>query len=151
MSNLVLDRGCEALKAIMDAVPDLAFNVYTGKNNEDKEGPCLILDADGEGDEDPPFTGNFWVTYSVEYRNSAIPDEEVTGEDSATQKTTDQESWTLICNTLIVDDLPAQMSAAVADFTVQGLAGFGAPTRSQQDAYWSDKFTFRALCCASTL
>lgn len=147
---------CDALKALaeaaiaaMDPQPDPLPTVYTAKDNSDKTLPAIICEADGSGEEDPPSTGNFWVTAGLSLRHTAVDD----GVDGGEMKANDQAILTALSNAIFIDSLAADLSAAVDDFTVfPNSENLEAPHRDQiADGVWEDTIQFKALCCASDL
>ncbi len=127
--------------------------VVGGKASTDKEAPIVICDCQGEGEDDPQGTGNFWLRGEIQIKHTGVPNE--TGADPATADpiTANEALITAVCGAVMVDDLEAQLTAAVSDFHVfSGSASFSAPVRGQdENGNWVDTIALRVYCCGSAL
>lgn len=140
--QVLVDRLEEALAVVLAPVVG-DVHVATGKDTRDKELPCVICAAEGDGiEEDPKGSGNFWLTATVMVKTSP-----------KAAKATSQALVSKVYNAIIVDDLPAQLSAAVDDFTVfPNAVIFQSPNSGKtDDDVWQDEFPMRVLCCPSDL
>lgn len=147
--NVLIDRCEEAFAAVLAAVVG-DVQVCTGKDPRDKEAlPLVICAAEGDGaEEDPKGTGNFWIQMTVMVKTSPL----APGDDAA-KKATSQALVSKVYNAIVVDNLPAQLSAAVEDFTVfPNAVIFQSPNSGRSDDdVWVDEFPMRVLCCPSRL
>jgi hypothetical protein len=152
--NILIDRCEEALAAVLNAAGAGALaQVATGKSPDTKSIPIIICECDGgDIEEDPKATGNFWVNATVTIKTRAVENETATGSD-ATPKVTSQNLVDLVMNALIVDDLPAQLSAAVATFTVfpNGVIYQSPASGKDLEGIWHDILPLRIYCCPSTV
>jgi hypothetical protein len=150
--NILVDRCEEAYAAVLIPVVGALGTVLTGKSYTDKTLADVICSADGGDEEDPKGTGNFWLHATVSIRTKAFQNE--TGTNPADNpKTTSQALVSAVMSALMVDNLPALLSAAVADFTVfPGGVIFEAPSNGKDETgAWIDELKMRVYCCASTL
>jgi hypothetical protein len=143
------DKIESALVAIISAaVTDLTVSVVPGKYAADKTLPVVICSADGDGPDDPPGTGNFWINATVTVKASA------SDAASAAQAKTDQQSLAdSVFNALYLDTLAAGLSAAATALTVfRGSVQFSS-VESGEDAegVWLDSVRIRMLACSSSL
>jgi hypothetical protein len=151
--NLLIDRCEEACAAVLTAPVGALAAVATGKSYNDKTLPIVICAADGAGvEEDPKGTGNFWINLSVQIKTLAIQNAD--GQSPADNpKTTSQALVSAVMAALMVDNLPALLSAAVADFTVfpNGVIFESPSSGKDEQGAWIDELKMRVYCCASTL
>lgn len=146
------DKLEEALVAVLTA-PVQAINascaVVPGKSSDaDPQTPIFICAATGNGEMDPPFSGNFWLTGEISFYHTAVQNEDGSDANATDPKDDDLALWGGMLEALIVDDIADQLTAAVDDFTVfpSGVI-FSAPERDQSGAFWMDKIQFRVYCC----
>jgi hypothetical protein len=138
----------EAFANLIGGAISLEANVYTGKSSGDKALPCVICAADGDGEEDPKGTGNFWVRMSITMRASAA-----TLADGVDPKPASVQLVSDVHQLVYVDDLPAQLNSQGRTLTVfpQGII-FDAPKSGWDDlGAWVDEISARVYCCASVL
>lgn len=135
----------QAGKAYLDGLGTITAQVLTGKSSEDKEPPLVIIEANNSEEEEPEFSGNFWVEYSVTIKSLATVDV-----DGVDPKAADETLIDLVFSAFTVSDLAAQLTAALDDFTCQGLKSFKVKS-SQEGNCWVNTLTFMALCCPSDL
>lgn len=115
--------------------------------------PYVICDADGEGEEEPRFTGNFWLNVSVRILRSAVQNEDGSNPNAPDPDIASEALTSAIFGALQVDNLAALLSAAVPDFTVlpNGVR-FDAPTSGQNEqGWWIDEMKLKLYCCASSI
>lgn len=159
---LLADKSEEALVALVLAIPTLntvagtTLQVLPGKNSEDKlKAPIVVCSAELEEMEDPHFTGNYWVNAMVAIKTEAVTNPDGT-DPAATDADTKEESQSLvelIFTALQVDDLAAQLTAAVDDFTVfPASVQFGAPQGGRDEkGVWIDTMRIRFYACGRSL
>lgn len=130
------------VSVLQSAIPGV--QIVTGKNATVKGVPIIICWADGQGEEDPPFSGNYWLNGAVEIKGHAGP-----VKNSAAAKVAQQDLHGLVYDALRVTDIAEQLTAGVADFTVfPNAVLFDAPVSGNDDAgVWTDAFPFRVYCC----
>lgn len=121
--------------------------VFTGQSDLDKDAPCIICAADQEtAEEDPPFTGNFWIDLEIQVKGIAAIDADGLAPKAAYD--------TLVATTFDTFSATALLAnlngAGIADFTCQGFVPKGPGFRTEEDA-WVNTLSFRIYCCASTL
>lgn len=141
--QVLIDRLEEAYAAVLAPVVG-DVQVCTGKDARDKETlPLVICAVEGDAvEEDPKGSGNFWLTPTVMVKTSP-----------KASKAASQELVSLVYNALVVDNLPALLSAAVDDLTVfPNAVIFQSPNSGRtEDDVWQDEFPMRVLCCPSRL
>lgn len=159
---LPADKAEEALAALVLAIPTLntvagtTVQVVTGKNAGDKDqAPLVVCSAEAEDTDDPPFTGNYWINGMIAIKTPAVTNEDGT-EPTKTdddQKAENQSLLALIWAALQVDDLAAQLTAAVGDFTVfPASVQFGGPKGGRDEhGLWVDTLPVRFLACGRAL
>jgi len=142
------DKLESALQAVISpAVAALAepANVYTGKQRVDKITPAVICMVTGEGEEEPVFTGNFWLSASVEIEHLAV-------DGSGAGETRDQMELLndAVAGAVFSDTLEASLSAAVPDFHVykSGIIRGTPTTEVHEHDIWVDIFPLRVYCIA---
>lgn len=132
-----------------------AIPCYAGKASTIKEAPNVSCEAVGEGEADPPFTGNYWVSMSVQVRYVARQNPDGTNESAADPKVADKALVSDVADALAADDLTTQLNNKAAAlglaFTVMGCL-WGAPTSGRDaEGVWIDEFKLRLYCCATSL
>ncbi len=167
MTNL-MDSAEEAMASLLGAVTAahtyanesgvaVAIPCYTGKASGVKSVPNVTCEAVGQGAEDPPFTGNYWVGMNVQVRYVAKQNPAGDNEAAADPKDADKSLVSAVANALAADDLWSQLNTAAAAlgiaFTVFDNAVLrDAPTSGRDpEGTWIDEFGLRLYCCASTL
>lgn len=146
LPNDKLEAALVALLAAPVAAVNPACSVVAGGSPGDRALPEVICAVDGDGEEEPKSSGNFWLNAMVTLKTKATTD------DSATPEADRQALASAIYGVLYVDGLPALLSAAASDFFVFPLGvTFSAPTRGQDGDAWFDQFPLRVYCCASDL
>jgi hypothetical protein len=151
--NLLIDRCEDAFAAVLAAPVGSLAEVATGKSYTDKTLPVVICAGDGGGvEEDPKGTGNFWLNFTVSIKTLAVADAEGTNP-ADNPKTTGQAIVSAVMAALMVDNLPALLSAAVADFTVfpNGVIFESPSSGKDEQGAWVDQLSMRVYCCASTI
>lgn len=133
-----------------------AVPVYCGKASPVKSLPNVRCEASGAGDEDPPFSGNFWVDAVVMVRYIARQNPNGTDPNAADPKTAEKLLSSAIANVLADDGLAAALNAAALAaglaFTAYSPIIRGAQqTSAEPEGAWVDEFPLRVYCCASTL
>lgn len=142
---IVLSKLRQALVAYIASHDVGTTNIYDGQASGEKVLPCIICDA-LDATEDPPLTGNHWVpaTITLETSSQVQPD-------GIDPKIASEAIWTALCNALAVDDLPAQLSAALADFTAIGIGDENGYREERGEDVWLQMIGFKVYCCASDL
>lgn len=135
--------------AALVPVPD----VVPGKDSGDKTLNVVICDAQGEGEEDPKGTGNFFLDAEIEMRSTAVPNETAATPATPDPKIANQAMVTAVTTVIMVDNLPALLSAAVPNFTVfpNGIIFKGPGRRQDETGAWIDTLGLRAYCCGSSI
>ncbi|HEV2350804.1 MAG TPA: hypothetical protein VG028_13265 [Terriglobia bacterium] len=150
------DKIEEALVAIItQTVPAAALagvEVLPGKNPGIKSAPCVICFCDGDGEEDPRGSGNFWVDAGVGIKFYAVANPDGSG-DEPDPKGANQALISAVFGAIWLSNLDALLSAAVADLTVFPTSViFQAHSSGRdQDGAWIDELRFKCYCCASAL
>ncbi len=131
------------------AVPPTA-KIFNGKSSQDKTAPCIIVDAI-DAQEDPPNTGNFWVILQVSVKSIGADDpagrDQAAGDEKAASDTLTAD----VFQALDQDDLAAQLSAALPNYTVQGLGEHNAPEEAIDGDCWAEIWQRRIYCAGSDL
>jgi hypothetical protein len=146
MSYLPNDRLESALAAVMTAAV-AALNplpkVYTGIGTDEKVLQSITCMADGDGEEDPKGTGNFWVMAKVQFRTRPYPD--VTADPKGARQILLDAGLTALMDST----LPATLSAAVTNLTVFDNGIVYSAVKMGQDAKgaWVDELEMRCYCC----
>jgi hypothetical protein len=131
-----------------------ADQVVAGEADEDITTQYVRCRAAEQAESEYPLdTGNVWWECEVETRTPAAlqTEAEVASaepSESTSQLAKHQAVAAVIETALYVDDLPAQLSAAVVDFTVVGVQD-RRPTRAQEDDTYSSGWLFRVYCFSS--
>lgn len=124
---------------------ELTANIVTGEATDDKAAPAVGFVADNSPEEDPPFSGNFWVGYSVKVRSIAAIDA-----DGVDPKTAHDLLSATIFDAFQSDDITTQLTDAQSGFTVQGVVYDGLDNNPSGDCLESI-LKMRLYCCASDL
>jgi len=153
----ILPDKCEmALVAVISPFINPLIQVYTGRSELDKIMPCWVVSAEGEGEEEPWQSGNFWVRCELAYHQRAQPNESGPQQPLAPDpKLFAQGAISAVTGALALDraTLAAELSAATADFTVlpNGIL-FDAPTEAQDaKGAWISSLHVKLYCCGSSL
>lgn len=122
--------------------------VYTGRASSEKLVPLCICSAEGEAEEDPKGSGNFWVNMLVQTKASLG-----TETDNLDPKPADVLLAQTIFSVFLVDNLDTQLNAQGRTLTIFPTAYIvGSPRQSQDEAgKWFDELPIRVYCCASVL
>ena len=123
-------------------------NVYPGKSSGDKALPWVVCAANGEGEDDPKGSGNFWVNVRIMVKTWSAT--EAGGPDP---KIADVAFVSNVWTILQVTNLDTQLNAQARNLTVFPTAFLiGAPTREYDaEGSWMDILTIRLYCCNSIL
>lgn len=131
---------------VQAAVPTVT--VVPGRWPLPKVLPLVICAADGEGDEDPPRSGNVWVDVKVVVKGSAAVD--VDGGNPA--------PWSAglagtVFDAVHQDNLDALLNAQGQTMTVFPMGFlFGAPESGRDEAgVWVDILPVRVYCCEGVI
>ncbi len=152
----MINDKCEAafVALLTAAIAELGeeVGVHPAKDSEDKTSPLVICDAQGEGEEEPKYTGNYWLDVSIIVKHAGVPDEDGT-ETEADPKTLDLALLEAVKAVVSADELEAQLSGAVEAFTVFERSIIrGSPIRGRDEqGVWIDTFPIRLYCCDSAL
>ena len=136
----------QAMVSLTKAGIGAEANVYGGKNSGDKQLPCVICEAAGEGEEDPKSSGNYW--FRIQWRIRATSATEEAGPDPTladTQLVAD------VSALFRVTDLDAGLNAQGRILTVLGFV-LESPIREENElGGWDDILSARVYCCNSVL
>lgn len=146
MSTLVCDELDTALAAVISAAGAGALAaVVPGKNATNKTLPIVICVSEGDGEDDPKGSGNFWLSAQVIVKSSAV--------DGDAPLASDQALVELVFMALLTADLPEKLTAAARSLTVfpQGVF-FGAQESGRDESgHWMDTLPLRVYCCGGRL
>lgn len=147
MSELLNEVESAFVSLITTAITTQA-NVYTGKSSGDKSLPWVVCEANGDGEDDPKGSGNFWVNVRTMVKVSGAT--EAGGPDP---KIADVALVSNVWTVLQVTNLDAQLNAQARNLTVFPTAFIiGAPTREYDETGgWVDILPIRIYCCNSVL
>ncbi len=153
MAFLINDK---AELAFVSVIQDAAANalVRPGKSADVKSLPIVICSANGQSEEDPKGTGNFWVEVATEVKSAAFQTEQLPdGGELPDMKLRDEALATSVFEALMVDDLPQKLSDATDDFFVFPSGTIvGAPMSGRDESgIWIDSLTIRIYCCGKDL
>lgn len=144
-SNLASKLEQAAVAYATPLLPD-GTNFTTGQSATVKVPPLIVCAADLEtAEEEPQFTGNYWLDFSVDVKVMAPTDA-----DGVLQKPANDLLVAQTFDAFSSTSLAAQLSAAGTDFTCFAMLPRGPNFRIEGDA-WINTLNFRAYCCASTL
>src|SRR5260370_213510 len=121
--------------------------IYQGEASTTKVTPELICSA-SQGSEEPPFTGNFWMEFSVLARSSFA--EDVDGIDPKIAHDALAES---VYNAIAVSNLPELQTTAGnigTGFTCMGMEAFQLKSDPRDDV-WESTISGKLYCCPSAL
>lgn len=146
-SNL-LSKAEQALVAVIVAGlgSSGSGNVFTGKASGDKSAPCVICACDAAIEEDPPYSGNYWV-------DAAVIVKYIAGREADEVDPKANADVTLATVVDIVNDSAlagSLSSAAVTGFTCFGTVPNGMESNQEED-HWQDTFRLRLYCCPSDI
>jgi hypothetical protein len=123
-------------------------NIYTGESSGDKMMSEMICSC-SDGDEEPPFSGNFWTPFEVLVRSEFSTDV-----DQVDPKIAHDALAENVYNAIAVSDLPALLNAAGgpigSGITVMGFDKFSLKSDPRDDV-WESTISGRLYCCPSTL
>jgi hypothetical protein len=127
------------------ASPAIPWNIFEGKSPQDKTLPAVIFEAETDGPEEPLHTGNFWAEITVSIKQFAEPAD-------PNAKPEDQAMVSLVFTTLMVEELPALLSAAVPDLYVYPRScEFSTARARDPQGVWVDQLKIRCYACGSAL
>ena len=135
-----------------------ADQVRPGESDEDITRQYLRCRAAGQAESEYPLdSGNFWWQCEVELRTPVAEQTAAEASSADTAESTSQLAKhqaiaAILEDAILVDDLPAQLTAAaVALGTGYELTVFGLqvrlPARDQSDDVYSSGWSFRVYCC----
>lgn len=131
---------------------DSSAQVKPGESDEDLAQQyvrCRV--PENAESESPQSTGNFWYQAEVEVRT---PTQIQTDADNLAAVTTQldrhQAVAAVVEDAILVDDLPAVLTAAGTDFHVFAVQD-RQPTRAQNDEVYSSGILLRLYCCSLAL
>jgi hypothetical protein len=148
-TNNLIDSVEGALQKLLIANLPVNTNVYTGKASSNKKAPCVICACDGEQEEDPPRTGNFWISVEVSVKSIAATEPGATVDPLSSDQAFVKSVFDIVC----VNVIDALLSAQGFDLTIlpQGfIFGSFKSGRDEQGVY-VDQLPIRLYCCASIL
>lgn len=145
---IICGKTREAIRAyIIDAAIGIEdTRIYDGRRSGDKGLPnvkCHAMNAE----EEPAFTGNFWVNVEVSFRYAASVE---AGASEGDPEAASLVIWRNLTTALGADDLPAQLSAFADDFTCQGYSDVMVEEGHDDDA-WVQTWKARLYCSPSDL
>jgi hypothetical protein len=141
-SALVLSKTRLAFVAVLTPSAGSA-DVYDEKDSADKAAPNVSCGA-ANAVEDPPNTGNFWVDAIITVVTPLSVDS-----DGVDPKDASQTLCMTIMNALEVDDLGAQLMAAVPDYTVFGFGEEKGHEIEVDGDCCKERLKLRVYCCPS--
>jgi len=137
----IITKTRDALVEYLTATITGTSNIYDEKGAADKEAPNVSCGAENaQEDPDMPQSGNFFVDATVKVKTRAIDGK--SGSD-----TLETEVFTVLES----DDLGDQLSAAVDDYVVMGLAGNAEFTEEEDGDCWIATWRRRIYCAASDI
>lgn len=142
---IVLSKTRQALVAFITAANVGTANIYDGKRSGDKDVPSVGCGA-ARATEDPPDTGNFWVETEIILKTMARVDA-----DAVDPKTSSEALSTALWTALETDDLAAQLSTAITDFTCIGVGEDKEFEEEEDGDCWKETLKLKLYCCASDL
>jgi hypothetical protein len=127
-----------ALKTLLETIS--ASNrgnadVLAGLGTETLEGTRIEATADA-GEEDPPHTGNFWLTFTVTIRSN----DGLSAHRSRVK---------YVIDTIMVDTLAATLTSNATDFTCQGIRSRRLLPQTAEDRTLITQIQFDGICCPS--
>lgn len=148
MDNLLLSSVESAFSSLITAAIGSQANVYTGKASTNKVLPCVICIADGEEQEDPPFTGNYWVSVEIQVKYHAD-----TAPGLSDPKVADLTLVRNVFNAVKVSNLDALLNGQGQNLTVFPNGFFFSSQKAGQDEMgaWADVQPIKLYCCASVI
>lgn len=147
MSDL-LNEVEQAMALMTAAAIGAEANVYAGKSSGEKKLPCVICEALGEAEEDPKYSGNYWVM--ARWRIKATAATEANGVDPSLA---DIQLVSDVSALIRVNNLDTALNAQGRVLTVFP-NGFiiGSPERQQDElGAWEDILPVRLYCCNSVI
>lgn len=148
-SSNLSSKAEQVMAAYLTALDTITATIATGKASDGKAPPIVICDAPDVGEQDPPYSGNHWVTVEVIVKSMAPVDA-----DGVATKPDDDALVATVFDSVQVSDLVAQLNAAAVTaelaFTCMGVTFDGGSSGQNGDA-WVDSIKANLYCCASTL
>lgn len=92
------------------------------------------------GEEDPPHTGNFWLTHTITVKS-----------DSGDGITNHRSRVAYVIDAIMVDTLPTTLSGKVADYACQGIRNRRVLPQRQEERTLITEIQFDGICCPSDL
>lgn len=126
-------------------------SVFTGKNADIKTVPCVICASDGaEDQEDPKFSGNYWIDMSVIVKSPASQDIDAQGAE-VDPKAPDVALVDQVLNALQVTNLDQLVNTP--DFFIFNTGYlFSSPkTGRDENGIWVSELPIRIYCCGRSL
>lgn len=144
-SNL-LSKLEEAAKTYLNAIPvGVGFTFHGQSRAATKTSPCIILEAASMQEEDPPYSGNFWVNFEIVVKSAAPVDT-----DGVDTKAPNDILVATVFDAFLLDTTPAGLSANGVDFTCMAVLREGMNFTTEEEE-WVNTLRLRVYCCASTL
>lgn len=133
------------MAALITAASVGTANIYTGSNSGDKSAPCVICVAVNAEADDPPGSGNKWVTMDVHVKSIFAIDAD--GVDPVADADTLAGA---VFNAVQTDTLAADLTTNGTDFTCMGVVFDGNASEPQDDCN-VETMTLRLYCCPSAV
>jgi len=153
MAFLLTDK-CELAFCAVLETANVPCVIVPGKAEAPKVLPIVICSAEGEGEEDPKGSGNFWYSVTTSVKHNAYdlqptPD----GQDPPDEKADNEAIITAAFQALQVDNLPKLLSDSTDDFFVWPSSCIvGSPQASKDESgIYIDSLTIRIYCCGTDL
>lgn len=153
-SEKIEQSGVAYLTANGASLPDTlkisagVYRIFPGESDSVKDAQCILWIMDTAQEEFPEKSGNRYSIVRVELHTPvriAAP-----GETDVDALEDHEEAVTALEQLLLVDDLAAQLSAAIANFTVMGILD-RQPIEEETDDYWMNGYEFRIYSCPSSV
>lgn len=133
------------MAALVTAASVGTSNIYTGANSADKAAPCVICAAVSADADDPPGSGNKWVTLDVMVKSIFAVDADAVDPVAAADTLAGA-----VFNAIQTNTLAADLNTHGTDFTVMGVVFEGNASEVQEDCS-VETMTVRLYCCPSDL
>jgi len=143
--NVILEKTRQAIINLLTAGLPAGTTIYNERNSAEKVAPDVAVGA-SNAQEEPLSTGNYWVDAEVSVRVIAAVDAGGTDPKPAGDNLS-----ALTFELLEVDDLEAQLTAALEEFTVIGLGAEKSFEESVDGDSWVQTWKRRMYCAGSDL
>ena len=144
--QIALEKAFQSL--ITEALGN-AYPVYCGRASTDKALPCVICQAQGDGEEEPWHSGNYWITMAIMVKMAAGTD--VNGQDPEPVNTL---LIQLVESAIAITGLDASLNTqgqSLTVFTNGYIFNAHDLTFQREEGVWIDTLPVRVYCCASIL